>query len=49
MKAFVIMPFNNQLANTVFENSTKPVCNEGSVELRSVEKGVAIWKQKNYG
>lgn len=38
MKGFVIMPFGNDLANTVFENSTKPVCKEFDIDAERADE-----------
>jgi len=38
MKAFVIMPFGNQIANDTYRLSTKPVCEEFKLEVERADE-----------
>jgi hypothetical protein len=34
--AFVIMPFDDEIANNIYELSTKPICKEFDLDVRRV-------------
>ena len=38
MKAFVIMPFDNEVSNAIYRHSTKPVCEEFKLEVRRADE-----------
>lgn len=38
MKAFVIMPFDDKIANDIYELSTKPVCKEFGLEVQRADE-----------